>query len=188
MIVGLLLLGPVHLSTNRAAFGAGEWVCAADERVNLRAGPGLDAAVLGQLHGAEPVRIVALATALVDVGGVADRWYEVSRQGQAGHAFGAGLSAACGAADLDDDGEMEWLVVAMDEGGVHVRVHEQAAAVTARLDLPMPTPKGAVEARLDGRTLSLSAGGGTWLRAVRYHSAGPGWPGALQAADAPALR
>lgn len=188
MITGLLLLGPVQLSTQRAAFGAGEWVCADDDRVNLRLGPGLDAAAVRQLHAAEPVQVVSLATPLVDVGGAADRWYEVRSGGLHGYAFGAGLSAACGAADLDGDGELEWIVVDLDSTGLHVRVHEAAASFTARWDAALPGAAGAAEAQLDGETLSLRAAAGTWLRVVRYGSAGPGWPGTLKAAETRGLR
>jgi hypothetical protein len=188
VITGLLLLGPVQLSTHRAALGAGEWVCADDDRVNLRAGPSLDEATVGQLHGAEPVLIVSMATPLVDVGGVTDRWYEVSRGGQYGYTFGAGLSAACGTTDIDGDGELEWVVADMDGGGVHVRVHERAAGVTARWDDALPGSATSAEVHLDGSMLTLRAAGGSWLQVVHYSSAGPGWPGTLIEADTRSVR
>jgi len=123
---------------------AGDRVCVAGHRVNMRRSPTTRGRIVEQLDLGTPLMVRATVPGgPVALGGRRDYWYQVvvldkDEVAQAkGYIYGGVLTRACLHADLDDDGETEVATVAINPDGiVMVRVFEPYGGSDKSLGLP----------------------------------------------------
>ena len=132
---------------------AGERICVAGHKVNLRRSPTPRGRIVARLDLGTPLMVRATVPGgPVPLGGRRDWWYQVvvldddDVAETKGYIYGGVLTRACLQADLDNDGETEVVTVSMNPDGiVVVRVYEPYGGSDKSLTLPA--------ARVDGQLL-----------------------------------
>lgn len=123
---------------------AGERICVAGHKVNLRKSPTTRGRIVARLDlGTELMVRATVPGGPVALGGRRDWWYQVIVLDEndvaetKGYIYGGVLTRACLRADLDDDGELEVATVSMNPDGiVVVRVFEPYGGSDKSLTIP----------------------------------------------------
>lgn len=146
---------------------AGDRVCVAGHKVNLRRSPTTRGRVVKRLDLGTALMVRATVPGgPVPLGGRRDWWYQVvelDKDGVAqtkGYIYGGVLTRACLHADLDDDGEIEAATVSMNPDGIIImRVFEPYGGSDKSLTLPTARVKGNLLRDADVEVVSASASG-----------------------------
>ena len=154
---------------------AGERVCVAGHKVNLRRSPTTRGRVVARLDLGTTLMVRATVPGgPVPLGGRRDWWYQVvvlDKDGVAqskGYIYGGVLTHACLEADLDNDGEPEMATVALNpEGVIVVRVFEPYGGSDKSLTLPAVRIQGQLLRSADVEVLPAAQVGVPLLKAKK---------------------